>query len=1149
MIQPRRIAIVGGGVSGLVAAAELHRAGHEITVFEAGTYAGGHTNTIAVEEPGGNIVPVDTGFIVMNDRNYPNFERILAELGVDTQPTQMSFGVSDGRGEFEWAARGARGIFARPSHLADPRFIRMLSDLVRFNREARSLLDADDPASAPSLREFLREGGYSEYFIERLIVPQASAVWSADPEQMWTFPASFLAAFFDNHGVLQLRNRPNWRTIPGGSNRYVKALTAPFADRIRLRTPVTAVRRDADGVTVAHDGGAERFDEVVLACHADQALAMLENPTPAESEILGAFPYQPNEAVLHTDTSVMPRRRAAWASWNFHLRGNANRVGRSTLTYDMNRLQSLKTDRTYLVTLNMSAEIDPDKIVRVIDYAHPIYTVEGTAAQARWHEVSGVDRIHLCGAYWRWGFHEDGAWSALRVSEALGGRGPGLGASRPVEPAARGRGAGAPGGTGVSTALASRPAAAAETRRDSGEDRAAPASGIYEGWVAHRRTSPVGHAFRYRMFMPLFDLADLPGLLDEMPLWSARRRAPARVRRPDYLGDPETPLAESARDLVAERTGVRPGGPVLMLANPRYWGVGMNPVAFYYLYGSEESTGGAGLEAMIADVTNTPWGESRSYVLRAGEGGLHGSFDKRLHVSPFMPMEQNYEWSATTPGEKLAVSIRNRSDEEGGAVIFEASIALERREITPGSMRSLLLRYPPMTIATIARIYFNAVKLKLKGAPVLQPPRGGWVMNQMNAWRRIVHAIMGRVSAGRIEVEERWPGGEKLSFGPASSELRARVLVNDPQLYGKLCRSKSIALGESYAARGWETDDLPTLLRIVARDIRKADPVRRFFAPFLLPFQRLNTIDMLNTRSGARSNISRHYDLGNDMFELFLDHETMMYSAALYESPEDTLEQAQHRRLDQICDSLDLGPDDHLLEIGTGWGGLAIHAASNRGCRVTTTTISREQQQYALERVRAAGLEHLVTVLDSDYRDLTGTFDKLVSLEMIEAVGWEWFDTYFRHCSELLKPDGLFFLQAIVIDDSAYESEKRTKSFANQVIFPGGCLPSVMSIQKSLAKGTDLRTVELDDISESYVLTLQAWRERFEKSTVRLEELGYDERFRRTWNFYLAFSEAGFAETRIRDVQMLFAKPHWSRNLNGHRSVSMDSPETVRGTG
>ncbi|MFN8151543.1 MAG: DUF1365 domain-containing protein [Solirubrobacterales bacterium] len=246
----------------------------------------------------------------------------------------------------------------------------------------------------------------------------------------------------------------------------------------------------------------------------------------------------------------------------------------------------------------------------------------------------------------------------------------------------------------------------------------APRSGIYEGWVSHRRTSPVEHAFRYRVFMPLLDLAELPELLDQVPLWSARRRAPARVRRSDYLGDPRVPLADAARDLVAERAGSRPAGPVLMLANPRYWGVGMNPVAFYYLYGAEP---GSGIEAMIADVTNTPWGESRPYVLTADDagGGLRGDFDKRLHVSPFMPMEQTYEWSASAPGERLGVSIRNR---EAGAIVFEASIALARREISPRYMSRLLLRYPPMTIATIARIYLNAAKLKLKGAPYFSHP-------------------------------------------------------------------------------------------------------------------------------------------------------------------------------------------------------------------------------------------------------------------------------------------------------------------------------------------------------------------------------------------------------------------------------------------
>jgi DUF1365 family protein len=259
-----------------------------------------------------------------------------------------------------------------------------------------------------------------------------------------------------------------------------------------------------------------------------------------------------------------------------------------------------------------------------------------------------------------------------------------------------------------------------------GGDRRDPRRGsaVYEGWVAHRRRSPVEHSFRYRVFMPLFDLEELPELLDPIPLWSARRRAPARFRRDDHLGDPSVPLAEAARDLAAERLGVRPGGPVKLLANPRYWGFGMNPVAFYWLYGSGP---GAGVEAMIAEVTNTPWRERRTYVLGVGEDGLRGSFAKRMHVSPFMPMEQRYEWSATEPGDRLAVTIANV---ERGETVFEAAIGLERREITVARMRSLLIRYPPMTIATAARIYLNAVKLKAKGAPYFGHPQG------RKPWRR-----------------------------------------------------------------------------------------------------------------------------------------------------------------------------------------------------------------------------------------------------------------------------------------------------------------------------------------------------------------------------------------------------------------------------
>jgi predicted NAD/FAD-binding protein len=292
----------------------------------------------------------------------------------------------------------------------------MVGEYVRFNRDARVLLDSGDDQT--SLGDWLRELRYSDAFIRRLIVPQASAVWSADPQQMWSFPARFLVTFFHNHGMLSLTRRPRWRTIAGGSARYVEALTAPFAERIRLCTPVDRIERFDDHVLVRPRGGEpERFDEVVLATHADQSLAVLADASQREREILSAIPYQPNEAVLHTDRRLLPRRRAAWSSWNYHLLDEP--TGTSTVTYHINTLQQLRSPRQLCVTLNRTEAIDPEKVIVKIPYAHPVFTADGWRAQARHSEISGVNRTHYCGAYWRWGFHEDGVVSALRVAERL----------------------------------------------------------------------------------------------------------------------------------------------------------------------------------------------------------------------------------------------------------------------------------------------------------------------------------------------------------------------------------------------------------------------------------------------------------------------------------------------------------------------------------------------------------------------------------------------------------------------------------------------------------------------------------------------------------------------------------------------------------
>jgi uncharacterized protein len=411
-----RIAIIGAGVSGLAAAHLLHRE-HEVTVFEAGAYAGGHANTVSVELEDGP-VDVDTGFIVFNDRNYPRFERLLAELGVPAQPSDMSFSVADEHGDFEYGGASPNALFAKRSHLVTPWFHRMVADLVRFQRAARELLEGERD---PTLAAWLAEQRFSRPFVDRLIVPQAAAVWSADPRQMTSFPARFLAAFFDNHGMLGLRDRPRWRTVSGGSRRYVAALVRPWRERLRLHTPVRAIERGDDHVTVtSRNGDAEHFDQVVLACHADQALALLADPSDREHEVLGAFPYQPNEAVLHTDRRLLPRRRRAWASWNYHLLDQPN--GTAAVTYHMNRLQSLSVREELCVTLNRTSAIDPERVLATIPYAHPVFTPAGHTAQGRHDEISGQRRTHFCGAYWGWGFHEDGVASGARVAAALGGR-------------------------------------------------------------------------------------------------------------------------------------------------------------------------------------------------------------------------------------------------------------------------------------------------------------------------------------------------------------------------------------------------------------------------------------------------------------------------------------------------------------------------------------------------------------------------------------------------------------------------------------------------------------------------------------------------------------------------------------------------------
>jgi predicted NAD/FAD-binding protein len=402
-----RIAIIGSGIAGNTIAYHLQRE-HDITVFEAGSHIGGHTHTHDIELDGRRHA-VDTGFIVFNDRTYPNFIALLDELGVAWQPSHMSFSVRCEKTGLEYNGTNLNALFAQRRNLLRPAFYRMIQDILRFNRQALELL-----AEGPEIRlgDYLAQNGYGQDFIDYYIIPMGSAIWSTEARQMLQFPARFFVRFFHHHGMLTVNDRPQWRVIRGGSASYVEALTAGFRDRIRLNTPVAEVRRLKRSVRVKPVGGVEEsFDWVFFACHSDQALAMLKDPSAAEREVLGAIPYQENSIYLHTDRSLLPKRKLAWAAWNYHV--TAKPLDRVAVTYNMNILQGLDAREQILVTLNHTDHINPAKVIKRLTYHHPVYTTAGTLAQARHDEISGINRTAYCGAYWRNGFHEDGVVSAL----------------------------------------------------------------------------------------------------------------------------------------------------------------------------------------------------------------------------------------------------------------------------------------------------------------------------------------------------------------------------------------------------------------------------------------------------------------------------------------------------------------------------------------------------------------------------------------------------------------------------------------------------------------------------------------------------------------------------------------------------------------
>jgi uncharacterized protein len=612
----RRLAVVGSGVAGLTAAHVAAKTSH-VTLYEADDRLGGHADTHEVDG-----LSIDTGFIVHNGRTYPTLLRLFAELGVETQQSEMSMSVRDG--DLEYAgALGARGLFPTRANASNPRFLVMLAEIPRFHRRARTLL-ASSPAGAANdqpLRDFLAEGRFTAYFVRHFVEPLVAAVWSCDPAVALDYPARYLFEFLAHHGMLSIKGSPQWRTVTGGSRQYVERVAAGLHE-VRVGTKVTSILEVSDGVEITDGNGrVDHYDGVVIAAHPGQALAMLASPTAVQREVLSAMPYAPNVALLHTDTSILPKAEAARASWNF-LRPAADigrLPGQVTVTYDLTRLQRLDTDTHYLVTLGGEGLVDEALVVDRMEYEHPLYNSTSVAAQARLPEID-TDRIAFAGAYHGWGFHEDGARSGAAAAARLGFGWP---------------------------------------------ERAEvvlPDPGTYRTEITHTRRNPFERTFTHTSSISLVDLDDLPdhGLLGT---FEAR----------DHLGSPDRPIRANLDAFLATRGVDVTGGRILMATNARAFGTGFNPISVFWCFDRDRSLAG-----VVLEVHNT-YGDRHAYLVHP-DGLGRAQTDKQMYVSPFHGTDGAYDIRVPVPGDRLVVAIRLTTDD--GAT-FSASLSGTRTDVSP----------------------------------------------------------------------------------------------------------------------------------------------------------------------------------------------------------------------------------------------------------------------------------------------------------------------------------------------------------------------------------------------------------------------------------------------------------------------------------
>ncbi|MCY7395571.1 MAG: DUF1365 family protein [Nocardioides sp.] len=616
MVGPTRVAVVGSGVAGLTAAYVASRTA-QVTLYEADDRLGGHADTHTVIEGTGEAqreLAIDTGFIVHNPRTYPVLLRLFAELGVATQESDMSMSIRDDVTRVEWAgAIGRKGLFPTGENLRRPAYLRMLTEIPRFHRRARALLASS--TDKHTLREFLVEGGFTPYFTRHFMQPLVAAVWSCDPEVALDYPARYLFTFLQHHGMLGIFGSPQWRTVTGGSREYVRRLAAHL-DEVHTSTKVTSVLETATGVQVTDgNGGVVSYDAVVIATHPGHALTMLAEPTDAQRTVLADLPYSANTALLHTDTSLMPRSRNAWASWNFTRPAEA--TDGVVVTYDLTRLQRLDTNVHYLVTLGGEHLVDPATVIDRMEYEHPLYNPTSVDAQGRLGQID-TERVVFAGAYHGWGFHEDGARSGLAATERLGLTWP-----------------------------------APEVR-----DELPPSPGVFATTISHTRRTPFARTFTHRSRTWLVDVDDLP---DHGALGPVLGTFEGR----DHLGDPDRSIRANLEAFLALNDVDLSGGRAVMAAHPRAVGYCFNPISVFWCWDRQ----GRRLPTVV-EVHNT-YGDRHAYLVTPDEQG-RARTDKAMYVSPFHGVDGIYELAVPVPGDRLDIAVTLHADD---GTTFSASLA------------------------------------------------------------------------------------------------------------------------------------------------------------------------------------------------------------------------------------------------------------------------------------------------------------------------------------------------------------------------------------------------------------------------------------------------------------------------------------------